>query len=200
MRNLARVLFALAAFFVFWKFSNTTLGQGSFVVAVFGLVLEKWVVDRFFPEKAARGETGRAGRTPWEPSGGARQTGGSGSVVTVLVTCAVLTVMADAFFFTTWLDLPDADGASGADGREAAVKMIASVLALGVAFAAPVVVGLAVYLECAERLDGRFRPNAQGPTGGCVSIVPAVVVAAVFYGHFYVAYVFYESIGALRPH
>ncbi|WP_329134587.1 hypothetical protein [Streptomyces sp. NBC_00670] len=198
MRNLFRLLFVGAVFFVYWKFENTTFAQGSFVVAVAGLLVEHWVTEQFLrrtprrrqavpPVPGGRPEAGRGAGTP----------GVVGDTVTAVLVALALAVMADAFFFTTWLELPDASGASGSEGLAAAIKGVASVLALVVAFLAPVVVGVFVYICCTELLDS--RSTEQGTSGGCVSLLPAAAAVFVFYGHFYVAYRFYESIGALRP-
>ncbi|MFJ4821631.1 hypothetical protein [Streptomyces sp. NPDC088801] len=200
MRNIVRIGFVLASFFIFWTFKNTTFGQSSFVVAVVALIVEQWVTSQLTQRSPSRQAARVGAADSGEPSASTQKSGGVGEVLTILMAFLAVSVMADAFFFTTWLDLPKtADSASGMAAVAVAIKIIASVLAIGVAFISPAVVGFGAWGECAEWLDA--RSNAQGGgIGGCVSIVPGVIVGAACYGHFYVAYLFYESLGVLRPH
>jgi hypothetical protein len=198
MRNAARITFAFVAFYVCWKFRNTPIGQSSFVVATAGLFIDEWFMSQVRQRTPRRRKAGPGDAHHRELSAVGSKPSNDGDVVTVLVTTSVVAVMADSFFFTTWLDLPDVSGSSGVGALAALVKVIASLLALTVALIAPMAVGLLVYVGCSDWIDS--RSGSQSSPGGCIAILPAVIVWLACYGHFYVAYLFYDSIGALRSH
>jgi hypothetical protein len=181
------------------------LGQSWFIVSAVGVFVDDWFMKQVRGRmQRNRGTGGRRPATA-RPSGYGEGLAdddarlfGLGDFITVLVISVLLAVMADSFFFTPWLDLPPASGSSGASPLAVAVKITASVLALAVAVLAPVVLAVFAYLTCSEWLASRSR-NPQR-TGGCVALFPASLVAVAGYGHFYVAYLIYQSLGVLRPH
>ncbi|WP_329415021.1 hypothetical protein OG802_28570 [Streptomyces sp. NBC_00704] len=200
MRNAIKVLFALACFYVFWKFRNTTLGQSSFIVSVIGLFIDDWFMNRLrdgVPRRTSVPQRHEDAAPQPHTGDGGRPPGGVGDYLAVVVTAVLSAVMADSFFLTTWLDLPPATGSAGAGGPAVAVKVVASLLAMAVAVAAPVVLAAVTYLTCAEWLAD--RSGSPHRNGGCLALFPAALLGVAAYGHFYLAYEFYQFLGALRP-
>ncbi|WTW97302.1 hypothetical protein OG216_29885 [Streptomycetaceae bacterium NBC_01309] len=206
MRNGIRIAFAVLALYLFWKFQNTSIGQGSFIVAAVGLFVDEWFMSQVRGGRTAgtAAHPGPAGRVqrpagsagyadPWGSAPSGRGPTEVGTVATIFVTSLILAIMADSFFYTTWLELPEDAESSGGGGLMTVIKIIASLLALAVAFLAPIFVGVFVYIEIADSLGSRAF-------GGCAALLAAVVVVAVSYAHFGVAYLFYEELGVLRPH
>ncbi|MEU0118640.1 hypothetical protein ABZ137_34390 [Streptomyces bobili] len=200
MRNAIKVLFALACFYIFWKFRNTTLGQSSFIVSVIGLFIDDWFLNHLRGGVAHRASGPQRDADAPQPhtSDGGRPPGGVGDYPVVVVTSVLSAVMADSFFFTTWLDLPPATGSAGTSGLAVVVKVVASVLAIAVAVLAPVVLAAFTYLTCAEWLAD--RSGSPYRNGGCLALFPAALLGIAAYGHFYLAYDFYQLLGVLRPH
>ena len=195
MRNTIKVLFALACFYVFWKFRNTTLGQSSFIVSVIGLFIDDWFLNHLRGGVAHRtsGPQRHADAPQPHTSDGGRPPGGVGDYPAVVVTSVLSAVMADSLFFTTWLDLPPATGSAGNSGLAVVVKVVASVLAIAVVVLAPVVLAAFTYLTCAERLAD--RSGSPYRNGGCLALFPAALLGIAAYGHFYLAYDFTSSLG-----
>lgn len=193
VRNLLRIAFAFVAEYMAWKLRNTSWGQASFIAYALGLFVDNWFTSQVSrPTPRSRGSSNAGYPTPSSDDAYAS----AADVLTILGTSLVLMVMADAFFFTTWLDLPAPPGVSGSTGIATVVKIISSFLALAVAFAAPLFVGVFVYVAVQDRLDSR----SQTPSGGCLSFLPTALVSLACYGHFYAAFRFYEALGVLRPH
>lgn len=80
------------------------------------------------------------------------------------------------------------------------VRIIADIFAVIVSIIAPIAVGIFAHTELSDALDAHFERSRGVSPGGCLAFFPAMVVSAVCYGHFYLGYLVYKSLGVLRPH
>ncbi|MDG4780761.1 hypothetical protein O7614_14035 [Micromonospora sp. WMMD961] len=202
------------ALFLFQYFEEKVAKQLTFALYILTLFVETWFTDNAKKIKAGRG----SGGSPASPVSVPGQTWPSslpsdrstfGDFLSVLAIFIPSAIMADSFFFTDWLDLPATSPGPGELDLGAiavVVKIVASVLALGIAFLGPVVVsvfsyiGLTSWMEerTADRRRAAGEPATQAVGAGCLALVPAAVVLLLGYGHFLLSYAFYEAIGALR--
>lgn len=210
-----KVVIAGLALFLFQRFEANIAKQLTFACSIVVILVETWFTDNV-KRLAGKGERGGrpASRSSapgwdWQPSPSLPpDRHGLGDAVSVLAAFIPLAVMADSFFFTTWLDLPPAAGPGGPGPGfiPVVVKFVASLLALGIAFVGPVVIGVFGYLGLLSWLERRIadRKAAAGKldepvTGvGCLALLPAVLVGLLAYGHFFLGHAFYDALGVLR--
>jgi hypothetical protein len=120
------------------------------------------------------------------------RTGGLSDFLSLLVPVVVLMVMADSFFFTDWLDVPPTSGTTSS--LVGFLKIVVSLAALAVALGGPVFLGVLAFVGFNDWIDDPTRP----PRSGCLGVPAAAAVLVLGYAHFYLAYLVYESLGALR--
>lgn len=188
--------------------------QLTFLFYILTLFVETWFTDNAKKIKAGREHEGQPASPPlppaqaWRPSPSPERHALS-DFVSVLVVFVPLSIMADSFFFTNWLDLPPTPAGPGELGPSAIavpVKFLVSVLALGVAFLGPVAVSVFLYIGLTSWIEKRAgdkrraagNPDAPVQGTGCFALVAAVVVWLLGYGHWLLSYAFYDAIGALR--
>lgn len=208
-----KVITGGVALFFFQHFEENVAKQLTFVFYILTLFVETW-----FTDNAKKIKAGRERGTPASPTPVPGQTWPSslpsdrytfGDFVSVLAVFIPLAIMADSFFFTNWLTLPPTSAGPGEPSLgtiAVVVKIVASVIALGIAFLGPVVVSVFVYIGAMSWMEERVADkkraagelDTQAAGAGCFALVPAAVVGLLGYGHFLLSYVFYEAIGALR--
>ncbi|WP_459647562.1 hypothetical protein [Kitasatospora sp. Ki12] len=192
-----RILLAGIALFVLWKFQHTPIGLGSFPAYVIALLIEERAVAQFrLHQRAPSRRTAISDIDGyWEPSPRTPEQLPASNFATLFIAVFTMMVMADSFFMTNWLDLPEASNPSHGNGFLTLLKGITSLLCLATALIGPVVLGVFTYIDSASRQDSR----SQLPAGGIAPFFSAALVTVLTYGHFYVAHQFYDALGALRP-
>jgi len=202
------------ALFLFQRFEENVAKQLTFAVYILGLLVETWFTDNVKKIKTGPKRAGRPAPSPpapgqiW-PSAPPSDRYDSGDVLMVLGVFIPSAIMADAFFFTNWLDLPPASAGPGELDLGAVavvVKIVASLLALAIAFLGPVVVSVFLYIGLTSWMEERAadRRRASGAVDqqargvGCLAFVAAAVICLLGYGHFFLSYAFYDALGALR--
>lgn len=182
MRAAVRILLTGVVLYLYWRFKESATGLLAFVAYVGALFVEQWAMARFREKRPVPPRPERVDRATQEASG---------DYVSLLVVVLALAVMGDAFFFTDWLDIP-ADGSVGMR----LLKIVASLVALAVALLGPIVVGTMTYIELAEWISRRSDSSDFVVTFG--PVVPVALVTVACYGHFYLGYLIYGAMGALR--
>ncbi|MEV4708804.1 hypothetical protein [Actinoplanes sp. NPDC049316] len=213
-RNFLKVVVGGIALFLFQYFEGNVAKQLTFVFYIIVLFVETWFTDN---AKKLKASPGRGSRSTFPAPAPAQLSTVSapverqafGDFITIAAVFIPLAIMADSFFFTTWLDLPGTS--AGPDQFDVGavavvVKIVASILALAIAFLGPIVVAVFLYVELTSWMQERSaaRKRAAGkldtePGGsGCFAFLPAAAVCVLCFGHFFLSYAFYDALGALR--
>ena len=186
---------------MFWKVQNPNTSLIVFFVYFVGLF-----VDEFTTSAVRRQPKSKAGRWRSSPTGGSsshkgyhfnggdQQPRGFADFFSTLVAFIALCVMADAFFFTTWFQVPSTSSTSGVTLLPI-IKIIASLLCILVVFAGPLVPPLFFWQAMSEWLESKRHNPQPSIVPGFIAGFPTVLVVGLCYCHFFVGRAFYSAIG-----
>ncbi|GLW80209.1 hypothetical protein Aglo01_46900 [Actinokineospora globicatena] len=205
-RHVARIALALVGLFVFWRVQNGDDKLYVFLFYIVGLFVEEFAMSAFREPKQKPGAQAGSNSYPfavageaYAPTRGGRPEPSASAfadTVSIFVVMLVLAIMGDCAFFTDWLVLAD-PGDPGESGWITLVKIILNLAGFGVAFLGPLVAATVFWSALSDASYKTNRGPLQTDALGCLAVLPSLVVGALGYGHFFLAYWFYNSIGAL---